>query len=331
MTETSLRSEALRVVYDPGYNLHFYGLERLHPFDSRKYGRAMAALRRRVPQLVELRPGGPVEAADLRLVHSEEYLDSLTDRATVARALELPFLAWLPTGLLDRRVLHPMRLATRGTMVAADEALSHGFAVNLGGGYHHAGPTNGEGFCVYADIALAIRRLRRDGRLSPEGRVVYVDLDAHQGNGVARCVLEDRSVRLFDVYNGLIYPCGDPVVEARIDHRVPLRPGAGTEAYLAILRERLPSFLDESATVGPIELAIFNAGTDIHERDPLGGLAVSADGIRARDRLVVSELRGRGIPTLFLPSGGYTPESWQLIADSLVELAVRPGEVTLEA
>ncbi len=99
-----------------------------------------------------------------------------------------------------------MRWATMGTVVAAREAMEHGLAVNLSGGYHHASQDEGHGFSAYADVGLAIHELRRTGLLHEKGKVVYVDLDAHQGNGVCRTFFDDSRVFIYDQYNRDIFP-----------------------------------------------------------------------------------------------------------------------------
>jgi histone deacetylase 11 len=199
------------VVYSPHYDITFFGVERLHPFDSRKYVRAWAVLRERFGKALRashLRPAGPVNDADLRTVHTDLYLDTrLRSPAYLARALEVPQVARAPRWLIDWRVLRPMRWATAGTILAAREALrSGGVVMNLSGGYHHAGSDRGEGFCLYADVGVAVAVLRHDGLLAADDRVLYVDLDAHQGNGVARVFAHDPKVFLFDLYNRDIYP-----------------------------------------------------------------------------------------------------------------------------
>jgi len=308
------------VVYAPRYNITLFGVERLHPFDSRKYGRAWAELRRRVgPKLAEhhLRPGGPVTDSDLRTVHTARYLDVDT-RSTkyLARALELPPVARAPRWLINWRVLGPMRWATAGTILAAREALRRGGTVlNLSGGYHHASQGRGEGFSIFSDIGVAVAVLRRDNRLGMTDRILYIDLDAHQGNGVARVFAEDRSVFIFDLYNRQIYP-NDAEARRRIDHDVPIPSGYDDARYLGALRRELPRFLDGIARLpgAAPRIAVYNAGTDILAGDPLGRLSVSADGVFERDRIVLTELARRKIPCVVLPSGGYTRESYKLIA-----------------
>ena len=305
-----------RIVYSPHYNIGFLGLERLHPFDSRKYGRAWNRLRSRYGRTlatVHVAPPGPASHDELLELHTAPYLDRLRDPAFVAAVLELPLLKHVPRWAIDRFVLRPMRWAVKGTIVAAQQALDHGLAVNLSGGYHHAGPDDGHGFSAYADVGLAVRRLRATGRLADQDRVVYVDLDAHQGNGVCRTFFDDARVFIYDQYNRHIFP-GDLRAQRRIDCDVPLDDNCSEPAYLGALESRLPPFLDDVTRSGNVRLAIYNAGTDVYTSDQLGGMNVSAAGVLARDRLVLHQFVDRRIPVVVLPSGGYSRESYQLLA-----------------
>lgn len=307
-----------RIVYSPRYDIGFFGLEKLHPFDSRKYSRAWRRLSGRLPELKQrwIQPTRAASFEDLRTVHHEAYFDCLKDSRYLAQALEVAPLALLPAWAIQRIVLGPMRWAVQGTVAAAREAMIHGLAINLGGGYHHAKPHAGEGFCIFNDIALAIETMRGEARLKPSDRVAYIDLDAHMGNGVAHAFLEDSRVFLFDIYNGDIYP-QDPRAEARLDCRLPVSCGTGSDDYMTLLREQLPSFLDSVSKTQELGLAIYNAGTDVYELDPLGQLSVSAEAILARDLFVLRQLWSRKIPSIMLLSGGYHADSYKLVADSI--------------
>jgi histone deacetylase 11 len=312
-----------RIVYSRHYNIGFFGLERIHPFDSRKYGRAWRCLRHHFGDSLRriwVRPLRPVTHEELLKVHELEYLNRLRQPKYVSSALEIPLLRYAPSWLIDWCVLRPMRWATMGSMVAAKESLRHGFAVNLGGGFHHAKPDGGEGFCIYSDIALAIHSLRQEGLLAADDRIAYVDLDAHQGNGVCHTFMHDKRVFIFDMYNSMIYPSYDVDARKRIDCDVRLRNKCHDVNYLRELTTRLPGFLDSIAQERRVALAIYNAGTDVFSDDPLGGMRLSADAILRRDLFVVQELRKRGFPTLMLLSGGYTRTSYKLIADSVIRL-----------
>jgi histone deacetylase 11 len=220
-----------------------------------------------------------------------------------------------------------MRWATRGTIVAAREALQHGFSVNLSGGYHHAQPNRGEGFSIYSDIGIAVASLRADERIKNSDRIVYIDTDAHQGNGVCHTFVDDNRLFILDIYNCRIFPMFDVNARTRIDCEVRITKSCTDSEYLRELRNRLPGFLD-SVGNSPIGVAIYNAGTDVFAGDPLGDLNLSARTIRERDLYTVGELRRRGIPTVMVLSGGYTRQSYQLVADSviaLIEMEMSPG------
>lgn len=311
-----------RVVYSRHYNIGFYGLERLHPFDSRKYGRAWKLLRGHFGSTLRqlhLRPNRPANRDDLLLVHTADYLARLRDPKYVAGALEVPLLRYLPGWAIDWHVLRPMRWATRGTTLAARAAIEHGFAVNLGGGYHHAKPDRGEGFSIYSDIGISVASLREDGLIGETDRIVYVDTDAHQGNGVCHTFMSDNRMFIFDIFNSHIYPILDVPARKRIDCDVGITNDCTDVEYLHELRSRLPGFLD-SVCNSRVGLAIYNAGTDVLAGDPLGGLNISAATIRERDLFVVGEFKKRGIPTVMVLSGGYTKQSYQLVADSVISL-----------
>ncbi len=310
-----------RIVYSPRYDIGFFGLERLHPFDARKFSRAWESLQQSLGAALEplhVLPAGPIPKARLERVHAPAYLRSLGTAAVLAAALEMAPLAWLPAWLTERCVLRPMRWAAEGTLEGARQALEHGLAVNLGGGFHHAKPRAGEGFCIYNDIAVCVAELRAEGRLAAEQSVLYVDLDAHQGNGVCYAFEDDPRVKIFDMYNGSLYPSQDARAQQRIDANLPLPHGCSGGNYLGQLRERLPDFLAEHAAEAG--LAIYNAGTDVFCEDQLGGMRLSADEVFARDRYVLEQLRARQLPSLMLLSGGYSRQSYQLIARSVAFL-----------
>jgi histone deacetylase 11 len=265
----------------------------------------------------------PASVADLAAVHDPAYLDRLRDPRVLARALELPFVGRLPGWVTSWAILRPMRWGVAGSLVAARAALAAGLAVNLSGGYHHAKPDRGEGFCVFNDIAYLVHGLRAEGRLNAEERVAYIDLDAHQGNGVCHHFRADGRVFIYDAYNPGIYPAFDGEARDRIDCPVPLPAGCTGAEYLRLLAGTLPGFLDSIGRTGRVGLAVYNAGTDVVAGDALGGLRVSAADVLARDLYVVEQVRARGLPVVMLLSGGYSRESYRLVANTAVELLRR--------
>lgn len=302
----------LRLIMSPHYDIRMWGLERLHPFDACKYGRAWDGLRTRFgPALDALKqePAGPVADADLQRVHTTDYLNTLGKSAVLSQALEMPPLRWVPNALLRSRLVAPMRWATQGTIDAAMWAVQHGCAINFSGGYHHAHADHGEGFCLFADVPVAITSLRAAGKLSRTDKILVIDLDAHRGNGYESVCETDYAVQFFDIYNKRAYP-GFLPPSKRFPEVYGMPSMISDDEYLYYLREHLPAFLDQHRHAS---LVFYNAGTDILADDPIGRLNVSADGVFERDRFVIDQLDERGLRWVMLPSGGYTAQSHELM------------------
>ncbi|MFW5690875.1 MAG: histone deacetylase [Chloroflexota bacterium] len=314
-----------RIISSPEYDIHFLGIEKLHPFDTRKYGHAWQALRRHFGAEVQWRtqqPEDEISREDLLLVHTESYLDSLQSPAVIARAVEMLMLASLPYRLLRSRLLRPMLLATRGTVEAAFEALQNGLVINLSGGYHHASADRGEGFCLYADIPIAIEKLRQSGALPRDQQAVIIDLDAHQGNGYARVYYHRSDVFIFDMYNQALYP-RDLYARERIDYAIAVNSGLNGSAYIDLVRRKLPEALARAYKPG---IAFYIAGTDIAEDDLLGEMRVPEDIVFERDRFVIDTLMEAGIPLVVVMGGGYSHTSYRMITRSIAYVLERWGD-----
>jgi len=224
----------------------------------------------------------------LRLVHTDDYVTRFTDgrlEPTELRRLGFP---WSPA-LVERSYR-----AVGGTCEAARAALGHGVAMNLAGGTHHAFADRGEGFCVFNDVAVAIRTLQRDGLIR---RAAVVDLDVHQGNGTHAIFAGDASVFTFSMHGGRNYPFSK--VAGCID--VELEDGTGDDEYLERLAEALPRALARAVP----DLVVYLAGADPHAGDRLGRLGLSLDGLARRDTMVISSCREVGIPVAITIAGGY--------------------------
>ncbi len=301
------------LVYSPEYNLRLPGFSWLHPFDGCKFGHAWSVLQQTFGEELEsihLVPSGEVSPEDLLAVHTPDYIRSLRESAVVARALEIPVARLFPSSVLDRAILKPMRMATQGTILAVERALEGCVVFNLGGGYHHAFADHGEGFCVYADVAVAVTRARKSGRLAAGDQVLVIDLDAHRGNGTEDIFRNDQNVDFFDMYNFQIYP---GYSDDENEYLIPVPAGSGGAFYLGRLKKELPRFL---ASVPKPRLAVYNAGTDILAGDRLGAMNLNEQEVRERDQYVLTELTRIGLPTVMLTSGGYTKRSAALIADA---------------
>ncbi|PVH65850.1 hypothetical protein PAHAL_1G090100 [Panicum hallii] len=224
------------VVYSPAYDISFNGMEKQHPFDSSKWGRVRNSLEDagllQSDRIVE-----PLEASedDLLVVHSESYLNSLESSEKVARIVEVPAVALLPNLLVQQKLLYPFRKQVGGSVLSAKLALEKGWAINIGGGFHHCSAQEGGGFCAYADISLCINFAFIRLNIS---RVMIIDLDAHQGNGHEKDFGSDGRVYTLDMYNSGIYPF-DHVAKKYIDQKVELDSGTKTEDYLENLDKAL--------------------------------------------------------------------------------------------
>lgn len=318
----------MSIVYSTHYNMGLFGLEKLHPFDTKKFARAWSLLQLELGSNLagwHVEVDRPITDEELLAVHSADHLLRMRDPHALAKAFEVPAVSLLPLSLIDSGFLIPMRWATRGSLIAARQALCHGLSINLGGGFHHAKPDRAEGFCLFSDIALIVAQLRADGSIQEESRIAYVDLDAHQGNGVCHQFLQDARTFIFDVYNEDIYPTSDQVARDRIDCKVPVPIGCEGDYYLGQLKSRLPVFLDSITRSGNVALAIYTAGTDVFAGDDLGLMALSAADVLERDQFVVDQLRQRQLPTVMLLGGGYTSESHRLVAKSITAILRQHG------
>ena len=234
-----------------------------------------------------LDPAGATDD-ELRLVHGDDYIARFT-AGTLSRAeMRRIGFPWSPQ-LVERS-----RRAVGGTVAAARHAISHGIAMNLAGGTHHAFPGHGEGFCVYNDVAIAIRLLQRDGLVQ---RAAVIDLDVHQGNGTHAIFASDASVYTFSMHGGKNYPFHK--VAGTLD--VELADGTGDDEYLGALTRALPGVLSAAAP----DLVLYIAGADPHAGDALGRLALTFDGLARRDAFVLSQCREVGIPVAITIGGGY--------------------------
>jgi histone deacetylase 11 len=263
--------------------ISFFGLEKLHPFDACKFRKVVAGLQQAhlsahqpgtgAPPPVPLQLAAPADALSwdaLADVHNTEYLKQLrTTTHRVVQVTELAALSLLPPALLQWRVVTPMRYHAAGTMLATALAVERGWAVNIGGGMHHAHHAGGGGWCPFDDVTLAVRRLAAAAAAAGSRlrRVIYIDLDAHQGNGVSRdkarffstATATDCNAALattaaaaaaavaappppelviLDAFHDGIYPADDEA-RAHVDFPVPLRRGCGDAAYLSALQTAL--------------------------------------------------------------------------------------------
>ncbi|KAF3785798.1 Histone deacetylase 2 [Nymphaea thermarum] len=304
------------IIYSKSYRISLLGLERMHLFDCCKGARICRFLIEEgilsKTQIVK-----PVAASkdDLLVVHSNAYLKSLKKSANVSEIIKISSASLLPNYIVQQRILRPLRKQVGGTVLAGKLAKERGWAINVGGGFHHGSAEKGGGFCAYADITLCIRYAFQCLNIT---RAMIIDLDAHQGNGHATDFADDGRVYILDVYNKNIYP-RDYEARKLINQKVELVSGTTTEKYL----ECLENALQAAERAFHPELVVYNAGTDILDGDPLGRLKVTPNGIIARDEKVFKFARRRSIPLVMLTSGGYMKSSARVIANSIKNLKAK--------
>ncbi|XP_076274483.1 histone deacetylase 11 isoform X1 [Rhynchophorus ferrugineus] len=311
----NISKEQLPIVYRKEYNVHFLGLEKLHPFDTNKWGNIFKILSD-CGMITKKTVVVPNEAKKehLLMVHKKKYLKSLKCSFKVARITEVAPLVLVPNCLIQRAYLRPMRYQTGGSILAGKLALDRGWAINIGGGFHHCSASKGGGFCAYADITLLIHFLFYHFPKQVQ-KVMIVDLDAHQGNGYESDFRNCDSVYIMDVYNKWIYP-KDVRARQAIRRNVPLDYYTTDEDYLKAVKKNLLESLNEFQP----NLIVYNAGTDILIGDKLGGLSVSANGILKRDEFVFQQAKLKKTPIVMLTSGGYQKKTARIIASSILNL-----------
>ncbi len=311
-----------KLIYSDGYYLPIGE----HVFPAEKYerihDRLLAGGVAEAPDFLE-----PQSATneDILLVHTPEYVNKLQTGTLSPREemeLEVPF---------SPELVKAFWLAAGGSILAARQALTDGVAINIGGGFHHAFPDHGEGFCMIHDVAVAIRRLQRDQKIRT---AMTVDCDVHQGNGTAAIFAGTRTasallpsaggstldssspgyglgpprrgrihgagagdVFTISLHQANNYPPWKPPSSIDVD----LPDGMGDDDYLAWLDNALSSGLRQFEP----DLLCYLAGADPYREDQLGGLSLTIDGLKRRDELVFRVARARNIPVMVTYAGGY--------------------------
>ena len=274
-----------RLVYHEGYDLHLGN----HVFPSQKYRLIREELlRSRVAEEDDFVAPEPAADRDVLLAHEEQWVRKLkTGTLSFHEILrmEVPY---------SRAMVEAVWLATGGSVLAATLALQDGLGFNVGGGFHHAFPGHGEGFCAINDIAVAVRSLQHAGRIR---RAMVVDCDVHHGNGTAAIFAGDDSVYTLSIHQFNNYPPEKPLSSMDIH----LEDGTGDAEYL----ERLGNGLRAALAIFHPDLMIYVAGADPYCEDQLGGLMISMDGMAQRDRLVAGTAREKSVPIAIVLAGGY--------------------------
>ncbi len=292
----------LTYVYSPEYWMWPTGK---HVFPVKKYRLIYERLASRGARQSDFLKPLPAAEKDLLLVHTPKYLRKLKTGSlspAEAAALELPFSADL---------VRFAYLTVGGTILAAEQALEKGLVVHIGGGFHHAFPDHGEGFCVLNDVAVACLKLRVEHRIR---RAMIVDCDLHQGNGTASIFSRQGFAFTFSIHQMDVYPAEKP--PSSLD--VGLWSGDGDEEYLAAMRAHFPRLYEE---VRP-DVVFYLAGADPYLGDQLGGLRITKAGLKERDRLVIENARRLGIPMAVVLAGGYAADVEDVVSIHMETVAV---------
>ena len=283
----------LPIIHHPDYQAP---LRDTHGFPMSKYGYLREALiARKLTGPGEWLTPAPASEALIARAHEPGYVTRVFNQ-TLSPA-EIKRIGLPQTDRVARR----SRLACAGTLLAARFAIETGIACNTAGGSHHARHETGAGFCVFNDVAVAIRSLQREGGLGP---FLVIDCDVHQGDGTAAIFASDPGVFTLSLHGAQNYP----FEKESGDLDIPLPTGCGDMDYLAALDGALTHIAED----GPFAMAFYNAGVDVHADDRLGRISLTDDGIRERDRTIIAWAWARKIPLVGVLGGGYDDDRERL-------------------
>jgi len=274
-----------KLVYHERYDLNLGQ----HVFPSQKFRLIFEMLLREGIATKEdfLRPNAASDENVLR-VHTPDWVHKLktgTLTASEVMKLEVPY---------SKELVEAVWLAAGGTILAGQSALRDGFGSNLSGGFHHAYPGHGEGFCAVHDVAVGIRKLQADGKVK---KAIVVDTDVHHGNGTAAIFRNDATVFTISIHQENNYPAHKPPSSVDLH----MADGVADDQYLAALVPAVRTALDEFQP----DILFYVGGADPYCEDQLGGLSLTKEGLKQRDRQIFEEARRRRIPVTTTLAGGY--------------------------
>lgn len=278
--------EKIRLVYSKDYAIDIGQ----HVFPTSKYKLIKDQIIRdpSLKERVDFVSPRKAREEDILLAHDKSYMHKLKT-GTLSREemirMELPY---------SKQLVDASMFCCGGTILATEIALKDMLGLHIGGGFHHAFPDHGEGFCVLNDIAVAVKRLIKYG---PVARALVVDCDLHHGNGTAAIFANDKSVFTFSIHQENNYPFLKP--PSRLD--IGLEDGASDNEYLYALSENIPSIIREFSP----EFIMYVAGADPYKEDQLGGLKLTKDGLKKRDEFIFKQAKASSIPLAVVLAGGY--------------------------
>jgi acetoin utilization deacetylase AcuC-like enzyme len=276
----------LSLVYSSGYDLNLGA----HVFPSQKYRLIHDRMLKEgfaCPE--DFEAPQPASDEEVLLVHERAWVDKLHEGTLSLQELmklEIPY---------SHEMVRGFWLMAGGTILAARNALRDGIGYNLGGGFHHAFPNYGEGFCAIHDVAIAIRRLQKDKAIA---KAMVIDTDVHHGNGTAAIFAHDPSVYTLSIHQLNNYPSEKP--PSNLDIHLP--DGVTDDEYLERLRNGYVKAIDAFQP----DILMHIAGADPFMEDQLGGLLLTLDGLARRDRMIYEIARDKKIPVTITLAGGYS-------------------------
>ena len=275
----------MKIIYSDDYRVDIGE----HVFPTQKYKGVYERLIKSNPTLKDIiiQPT-PASDEDVLLVHTKEYVHKLLTGTLSYEdilRLELPY---------SKQLVTASWLGAGGTIMAYRYAIKEGAGINLAGGFHHAFPDHGEGFCVLNDIAIGVRKVQKEELIK---KVLILDCDLHHGNGTAYIFANDPDVYTFSIHQENNYPYYKPPGSLDIG----LDDGAGDEEYLSKLATHVPGIVSKFKP----ELIVYVAGADPYEDDQLGGLNLTKEGLNKRDKFVFDLAKSNHIPVASLLAGGY--------------------------
>lgn len=330
----------MKLVYHPDLSSHLESFGILVPLRDDRSHRTYEALRQEFPgqlEQVDITNWLPLTKEELRLAHTEEFVEALLDESKsslkVIECFELydksgkpnrygPELAKKSLNQLTQDIL----LQARGTMESMRASLDEKMCFFLGGGMHHAQADMGRGFCLVNDIVIGIRQLQKENLIK---NAWVIDIDAHKGDGTAALTHEDQSISTLSIHMEKGWPLdigsgeGPWRIPSTIDIPVPYN---GEPDYLDMLEKGLENLrLTNGSDIG---MAVVVAGADAYEKDALPSsnkLRLDIDQMLERDLLVYRFLKSRGIPQCWVMAGGYGPESWSIYSQ-FISFIMREAE-----
>ena len=278
----------MRVSYAPGY---YAPIPDEHIFPMKKFkGLHQYLLEENIIASSDVVAPSMVDMANLQMVHTQDYANGIMEGNLTKKKLRRLGLPW------SKRLAIRSRLAVQGTINAAIMALQDGIAGNLAGGTHHAMADFGEGFCVFNDVAVAIKVLQQSMWAK---NILVIDCDVHQGNGTAAIFKDNPNVFTFSLHGEKNYPFKKP--PSSLDIGLP--DNTKDDQYLKTLGDALDVIFED---FNP-DLVFYLGGIDPLEIDHFGRLSLTNKGLQQRDRIVIRKVIGQDVPLVLLLSGGYAP------------------------